>query len=242
MLYSAIREACLDPSPWRERAYHASFLIAAAVLAVTGLAGIGRSAVTTRRLPGLAQDPLFEGRRLAALGRHAEAREEFLRTLAVNPWDVALNEDVGKALLLSDDPENALIVFQRARAQRPRSARIHAWIGRALLLQGRPDEAEEAVRIALSLGPQDAGALQVVGDLLIDRDLYPQAIDILRRSVAADPTLGSAHNSLGVALVLAGRPLEAVQAFEAALRLDPTLGPDNRDRARAAARQAGARP
>ena len=78
--------------------------------------------------------------------------------------------------------------------------------------------------------------------MLIDRDLYPQAIEILRRSVAADPTLATAHNSLGIALALAGRPLEAVPAFEAALRLDPALGPDNRDRAMAAARQAGARP
>jgi tetratricopeptide (TPR) repeat protein len=115
-------------------------------------------------------------------------------------------------------------------------------VGRALLLTGKPEEAAEACRVALSLGPQDAGALQVVGDVFIDRDLYPQAIEILRRSVAADPTLATAHNSLGVALALAGRPGEAVPAFEAALRLDPTLGTDNRDRARAADRQAGARP
>jgi Tfp pilus assembly protein PilF len=242
VLLSQARRRYLDHSWWRERAYRAAFLIAAAIMALSSLAGIVRSTLATRRLPSLAQDPLLEGRRLAALGSHRAARDEFQRALAVYPFDTSFTEEVGEALLSSGDPANALVVLARARAERPGSAHTHVRIGRALLVQGRLREAEDAFRMALSLDPQNAAALHGAAELLIDRDRYVEAIEMLQRAVSADPAQAGYHNSLGVALALAGRPREAAQAFDTAFRLAPSWGTANRDRALAAAREAGARP
>jgi tetratricopeptide (TPR) repeat protein len=211
-------------------------------MALSTLAGVVRSAIATRRLPSLAQDPLLEGRRRAALGSHRAARDEFQRALTVYPWNTWFTKEVGEALLSSGDPENALVVLARARAERPGSANTHVQIGRALLVQGRLPEAEEAFRTALSLDPKNAAALQGAGEVLIDRDRYVEAIEMLQRAVTADPAQAGCHNSLGVALALAGRPREAAQAFDSAFRLAPSLGTANRDRALAAARDAGALP
>jgi tetratricopeptide (TPR) repeat protein len=217
-----------------------AFLLAIAILFLSGLAGFTRTALTTHALPALAQDPLAEGHRLVAAGRLREGRAEFHRALRIYPANFSFTVEVADGLLKSGDARGALEVLERARAMRPSSAVVYSHIGVALLQQRKLDEAEAAFGLARRLDSGDGAALQGLGDVLVERDRYAEAVAVLREAVGVDPRSTAIHNSLGIALALAGRPQEAVDAFEVALGLGPT--PEiraNRDRAAAAARVAG---
>ena len=143
-----------DPDPWRSRLRDT-------------LGRIGgdpaRKLEVLERLAATADvDHLPEASvtRLAAARAFLGQRDTGDRALAAGPGvhrdDFWVNADLGRELMVSGRPEEAVRFFAVAVGVRPRSGLALRGLGKALLLSGQPSEAAEIFREVTRLRPDDA--------------------------------------------------------------------------------------
>ena len=217
-------------------AYRVAFVAGLLVLAAAIVAGFGRVAARDGGLPGLAQDPLLEAAYATRSGQPALARSEYAAATLLNPSDGVLMLQIGVALRLAGEHEEAAAMLRRSIELRPRAV-THAQLGWTLLETGRVDEAAASFEAAIRSDPRQPEALAGLGEVWLSRDRYPLAISAFEAAIAAGAASATTYNSYGIALSLAGRPADGERAFEAAVRLSPTADiVANLERARTAAR------
>jgi len=229
------------PALRAESLYRLAFLLGLLITLGSLVAGLARSAVSERRLPGLEMDPLLRARDALARGDKAAAAREYRGMAAVNSRDLDLLLQSAEGLVRAGDAAGGAELIGRAWATHPGDPRVHTAFGWALYWTKKYDEAASHFETALRADPRDFRAHAGLAEVRLDQQRYAEAEPALLRALALDPTNGSAHNSLGVAYAMTGRPERAVDEFSIAARLSPT--PDvlaNLERARAQA--AGKRP
>ena len=165
---------------------------------------------------------------LAALTwRHAGIyRDEvtfFTHVVAHNPEARAAQQNLGKALLNSGRPEEALAASRAAVKQDPDDVKAHANAGVALIRMGRLDEAEEWLRAALALDPRHSVVLQNLAESLRKQERLDEALRYYRAVLEADPGNPLPHAGMGHALFGLGRYEEALRSLDRALALAPGL-------------------
>ena len=165
---------------------------------------------------------------LAALTwRHAGIyRDEvtfFTHVVAHNPEARAAQQNLGKALLNSGRPEEALAASRAAVEQDPDDVKAHANAGVALIRMGRLDEAEEWLRAALALDPRHSVVLQNLAESLRKQERLDEALGYYRAVLEADPGNALPHAGMGHALFGLGRYEEALRSLDRALALAPGL-------------------
>jgi tetratricopeptide (TPR) repeat protein len=109
--------------------------------------------------PGDADLRIEAGRSLVAVGRFAEAEEEFRIALRIDLWAVRAWQGLGESLIGQRKWEDAEEVFRGAIRLAPDSAPLHELLGDALLADGRTEEAVLWYRRAAALPQADAPAL-----------------------------------------------------------------------------------
>jgi tetratricopeptide (TPR) repeat protein len=90
------------------------------------------------------------------LGRHARARIDALRALALAPSAPAAHLEMAVLMLATKDPAGAVSHAKRATELDPAAARAHAVLAEALYETGAQDEAIVAIERAHALAPDDA--------------------------------------------------------------------------------------
>ncbi len=165
---------------------------------------------------------------LAALTwRHAEIyRDEvtfFTHITAHNPTARGVQQNLGKALLDAQRPEEALAASRAAVEHAPDDVKAHANAGVALIRLGRLDEAEEQLRRALALDPRHPIALQNLAESLRKQERFDEALGYYRAAIEADAGNALPHAGMGHALVGLGRYEEAIRSLDRALALAPGL-------------------
>ena len=91
---------------------------------------------------------------LTSSGRHAEAVAAIETAMRLNPSLPASDRIVaGLAFLLNDQPERAIEMLERARAEAPNVEDIHGMLTAAYARAGRMDAARRAVAEALRVAP-----------------------------------------------------------------------------------------
>ena len=205
------------------------------------LAGMGLMAVLVgaavrgaERLPARRWRRCAAGAAAAALAvlavltwRHAGIyRDEvtfFTHVVARNPEARAAQQNLGKALLNSGRPEEALAASRAAVEQDPDDVKAHANAGAALIRMGRLDEAEEWLRAALALDPRHSVVLQNLAESLRKQERLDEALRYYRAVLEADPGNPLPHAGMGHALFGLGRYEEALRSLDRALALAPGL-------------------
>jgi serine/threonine-protein kinase len=166
---------------------------------------------------------------LGASLRNAGAHEAALRVLRQAqrryPDDVAVNNELGGALLARHPPlpEEAIRFFSVSLALRPDSAWAFTNLGEALREKGQLDEAIAHHRRALVLQPNFGSALIHLGGALIEKKELDEAITHLRKAVELQPNRPAAHNNLGLALEGKDQLTEAITHFRKAIASNPTF-------------------
>ena len=94
------------------------------------------------------------GLALQALDRHAEARDQFERVLALDPAHPTAHCSLGMALQADNRYPQAIASFERALALRPDYAEAWSKLGTALSETGRLEEARDAFARAVALAPR----------------------------------------------------------------------------------------
>jgi len=142
-------------------------------------------------------------------------------TVERSPDFFLAQENLGKALLLRDRPEEAKTHFEEVLRLKPQRAASHYNLGKALVQMGRIEEGIAEYRQALSRDPTDAEVENNLGVALIQSGKSSEAIGHVAQAIRLRPDYAVAYNNLGGALALAGRNQEAVDSFAQALKLAP---------------------
>jgi len=149
--------------------------------------------------------------------------EETLWRYAVerSPHFLLAQENLGKALLLNNQPEEAQTHFEEVLRLKPQRATSHYDVGKALVQMGRLDEGIAEYRQALALDPTDAEVENNWGVALLQSGKFSEAEEHFARAVGLKPDYALADDNWGVALAAAEQYQEAVDRFARALELTP---------------------
>ena len=104
---------------------------------------------------------------LAFLGRRDQAISLLRRAQASHRDDFWVNADLGRDLMLSGRPEEAVRFFAVAASVRPKSGVALDGLGKSLLLSGQPTEAADVFGELKRLRPDDALARVALGSALL---------------------------------------------------------------------------
>lgn len=123
-------------------------------------------------------------------------------------------------LLDSGNPEGALAMVARVRAEGARGPELDLLQGRALRQTGLLDDALEILSRVPARHPSYPSAQSELGLLEMDRDELGAATSYFSAATRADPENAAYWNNLGFCLLSAGRAEEAVDALRRSLALD----------------------
>ena len=159
--------------------------------------------------------------------RHAEIYLDevafFTHVVAHNPTARGAQQNLGKALLAAQRPEEALAASRAAIERAADDVKAHANAGAALIRMGRLDEAEEQLRRALEVDPRNPVVLQNLAESLRKLERFDEALEYYRAAISVNAGNALPHAGLGYALVGLERYEEAVQSLDRALELAPDL-------------------
>lgn len=164
---------------------------------------------------------LRSGVSLRALGRHAEAVEEFKKALALDPRSAEAHHQLGNAFKSLQRHAEAVVSLRRASELAPKNAAIWLNLGVSLLALSARDEAIASFQRAIKLEPGRPEALNILGSALLDAGRIGEAKKQLQAALRLKPAYPAAHDNLGRALRAQGRAAEAVGEFRAALTAQP---------------------
>ncbi len=154
-------------------------------------------------------------------GHPAQARESYLRALAITPTLSTAANNLGDQAKGKGDLPSAVAYYRRAIAAQPRYFNPRYSLANVLLAQDRPADAAAQFKTCLDLDPRFPGAELGLGDALAAEGLYPAAEVHLRRALALAPRLAAADHDLGRVLLAQGRVTDAIAAFHEAIRINP---------------------
>jgi tetratricopeptide (TPR) repeat protein len=149
--------------------------------------------------------------------------EETLWSYAVNraPHFLLAQENLGKALLVENRPDEASVHFDEAIRLNPRRAAAHFNLGQALVQMGSLEAGIAQYHQALAIDPTNAETENNLGIALVQSGKIPEAVGHFQQAVLLRPDYAIAYDNLGGALALSGRYQEAIDSFAEALKLTP---------------------
>jgi len=156
------------------------------------------------------------------LNRASDAIRHFKISVQLGPDLPAAHFNLGTALTVDGQLDEATAEYRRALELKPDYARAHNNLAAILLQTGRGEEAIGHLEQALALDPANAEAHRNLGAGRQQQGRMTDAIAEYERAVAltgrADPAV---LDALGAAYAAAGQFAKAIEAAEAALALNP---------------------
>jgi Flp pilus assembly protein TadD len=152
------------------------------------------------------------------LGRNADARAQFLASLALAPEHAVAHYNLGLIAIYENRADEAHHHLTRAIAARPAFPEAHTNLGVLLDATGRPDEAIAEFHRALESRPDHAAAHANLGRLLMRRGRPDQAVRHLEHLQRSQPDNPVVHANLAAAYAASGQASRAVKSVRAALQ------------------------
>jgi tetratricopeptide (TPR) repeat protein len=158
---------------------------------------------------------------LSAKGKLEQAKENYQKSIAINPsYSDALN-NLGYALAGERKYSEAIPYYEAALRASPNHPEIRNNLGNALSELGRLNEAIEQYRLVLTDKPDHADAQNNLGIALAMQGKLDEALGHFRLAIRAKPSYASAHSNLGNALAAQQKIPEAILEYQESLRLNP---------------------
>lgn len=138
--------------------------------------------------------------------------------------DVSVALVLGRSLLESGKPVDAITVLEEAAAAFPQDPMVRFHLGTAYLQTGDRERARVAFESATTLQPLLVESQLKLGSVLDAGGRSAEAIEVLQRALANDPVHNpGGWNNLGFIHLQAGDSDRAIAAFETAVGLDSGL-------------------
>jgi protein O-GlcNAc transferase len=173
----------------------------------------------TEKHPLAATVVVAYARALAATQQFSAAVARMKESVAEDPHNAELQDDLGSLYAEREDWPNARQAFTAALQANPDLASAHLHLGMTLWAQQQPGALEELTR-AYRLAPQNAVIALQLGQALASGGNDEQAIPLLRHALELDPDSTSAAYQLGLALQRTGKAGDAIPLFQKAAEAD----------------------
>ncbi len=161
------------------------------------------------------------GTTLAAEDRVSEAKQQFERTLALDPHNFEALFGLGRLATLSQNSVAAEALLLRALAQRPDAEAEHL-LALSYAQAGELEKALTHLKLWQQLAPKDAEPHRALAQVHRSLGHSSAALAEQRAVVAIEPADASDWNDLGALEASAGDLISARRSFERALALDPS--------------------
>ena len=167
------------------------------------------------------QQHLARGLEVRERGLYPEAEQEFRAAIKLEPANPDLRQDLGIALVFTNDLDGAIAEFRTAIRLQPDNADAHSNLGKALSDKGDLEKAILEYRTATRLQPDFAVLHSNLADALFRKGGLDEAIAESRTAVRLDPDSAEGHMGLGVGFIKKGDIDAATAEFWTAIRLKP---------------------
>jgi tetratricopeptide (TPR) repeat protein len=174
---------------------------------------------------------------LLAEKRFVDAVRETQILLGYFPGAIELYNLLGAAHLGLNQPELAILSYQRALQIKPDYADAIVNLGIAYKDQGRVSDAIECYQKALLINPKSAEPCFNLGKLQADIGDLASAMLNFKRAIALKPGIAMMHAALGNLYLNTGDADEAINCFKTALEINPDFAECYRNYAMAARHQ-----
>jgi tetratricopeptide (TPR) repeat protein len=154
-------------------------------------------------------------------GAHENAREHFLRVLAIDDHDSPACYGLGMLHFHRHEWDEASWHFHRALQSDPVMEWAHYRLGWIELVRGYFREAEERFRKALELSPETTDFMMGLGALYSETRNYEKACHMFEEAHSREPGNGIVMKHLARTLSLLGLKERACALFDEALSLNP---------------------
>ncbi len=171
--------------------------------------------------PGNPSALALSGLALAGRGADADSLDRLRRAAAGSPGSFELQRNLGNALLLAGNHEEAARAFEAALAVRPGAGDARYGLGNAQWGAGRRDDALASYRRAIADGEAGAGVHAALGSSLADLGRLAEARRVLEKAVTLEGAGADVRNRLGIVCERLEDPAAAAQHYRQALQLDP---------------------
>ncbi len=161
---------------------------------------------------------------LAIFGRRDTAISLLRRAQAWHRDDFWVNADLGRELMASNRPEEAVRFYAVAAGVEPQSALALGGLGQAILLSGQPAEAADLFRQCARLRPEDALAHVSLGSALLALGESSAADAEFAAAKRLKPKEWMVHDQIALAYSDRGDCEAAIQEQREAVRLFPSMG------------------
>jgi tetratricopeptide (TPR) repeat protein len=172
-------------------------------------------------MPQLPGGFYYAGALLVRAGKIAEAREYFLKTLALRSDRADAQNAMGEILANQQKPAEAREWYQRAIRSNPDYVETYISLGFLQQNQGESDAAMASYRHAASLEPDGPADYFNRANLAVSRNQRDEAIACLRTALRTRPDFWQARYQLGVQLAGKGEIDEAGKQFEVVINYRP---------------------
>lgn len=173
--------------------------------------------------PDLADAEYALGFELINDHRYDEAAARLRRFLQMKPLDIdaiRASNLLGRALLASGHPADAIVCYRETLRMQPRNADAMSGIGEALLKLGKLQEAADAFRASLEQSASNPAVHFNLGFALMNMGRFNEAATALDNAARLDPNNPAAHANLATTLAQLGRFDEAITQFRAAAAVE----------------------
>jgi tetratricopeptide (TPR) repeat protein len=151
-------------------------------------------------------------------GNFAEARQLLREAVEDDPNDGALWFHLGVSCTETNQLDEAITAFERARTLAPRQADTYFNLGLVYWRKGEINKAKESYRAGLALDPKETSALENYSLLLMKTGEYQAAIAPLEKLKNDPKTAIPARVALMECYLKTGQPQAAEQETEAIIR------------------------
>ncbi|MCA9525912.1 MAG: tetratricopeptide repeat protein, partial [Myxococcales bacterium] len=157
------------------------------------------------------------------LGRYADAAGTYRQLIKLKVQDAGVTLALGRSLLLSGEPDQAITEFESVLRQNPDDLKARNNLAAGYLDKGDYATSLRYVKEVLAVQPKNVPATINLGLLYLKEKKLPLALLMFNKAIGYEENNARAHNNLGLTFYAMNVVPLAVNSFEKAIALDPTM-------------------
>lgn len=157
------------------------------------------------------------------LGRYADAVTAYRKVLSKNVVDRGMTLALGRALLLSGEPDLAITEFESILRKHPDDLEARNNLAAAYRAKSDTDTSLRYVKEVLAVQPKNVPAIINLGLIYLEQNKLPLAQLMFTKALSYDKDNAKAMNNLGLTLFRLKEIPSAVVQFRKAVMQDPTM-------------------
>jgi tetratricopeptide (TPR) repeat protein len=184
--------------------------------------GLSSAEKLSRDFPKDAKIHYSLGVLLAPHRQYRQAAVEFEKADALQPGNMDILRDLGRAYVLSGQLSKAQEKLNQALLLQPDSADTLYWLAQAAAGMQKEIDALELLVRARKLAPNNTDILFLMAQLGMKQSFFEDAIEVLNEGLRIDPRRADFHAALGESYFTVGKVDKALEEFKTLISLDPS--------------------